>query len=171
MTRMAQDSSDRVDAIIDQWARERPDVDVSGMALVARISRLERMIAPRLDEVFARHGLASWEFDLLATLRRNGSPFELTPGQLLDSMMISTGAVTNRIDRLQQRGFVKRTKRPGDGRQVLVGLTAKGLKTVNTALVDHAANEMTIASVLSAAQRRQLVSLLRSLTVGLQSEQ
>lgn len=156
-------SLDPVDDIVGQWARERPGVDVSGMSIIGRLSRLEKVIRPRLEEVFARHDLESWEFDVLATLLRNGAPHQLTPGRLLDSMMITSGAMTNRIDRLERRGLVRREKSPDDGRQVLVSLTAAGLERVDSALVDHAANERDIVDALTSDQRDQLVELLRLL--------
>ncbi len=154
---------DHVDAIIEQWSRERPDVDVSGMAIIGRLTRLERVIRPRLNEVFTKHDLESWEFDVLATLVRTGAPNQLTPGQLLESMMITSGAMTNRIDRLEERGFVKRTKSPTDGRQVLVTLTPRGRKKVDAALVDHAANELAIIDALNSGQQSELADLLRLL--------
>lgn len=154
---------DHVDEIIAQWNRERPEVDVSGMAVIGRLTRLERVIRPRLNTVFARHDLESWEFDVLATLLRNGEPHQLTPGQLLESMMITSGAMTNRIDRLEERGFVKRVSSPTDGRQVLVTLTRKGTKKLDVVLLDHAANELDILSALDPDQRAQLVELLRVL--------
>ena len=156
---------DHVDEIIQQWTRERPQLDVSGMAIIGRITRLERVIRPQLDAVFARHDLESWEFDVLATLLRSGHPHQLTPGQLLDSMMITSGAMTNRIDRLERRSLVKRTKDPADGRQVLVGLTTKGLTVVDSALVDHAANERDIIGALTPDQHDQFVDLLRRLSL------
>lgn len=156
-------NADHVDEIIAQWHQERPDVDVSGMAIIGRISRLERLIRSRLDAVFAAHGLESWEFDVLATLLRSGAPHQLTPGRLIESMMITSGAMTNRIDRLENRGFVTRVKNPADGRQVLVELTESGLRTVDAALVDHAANERVITSALDPDQRDQLIDLLRTL--------
>lgn len=159
-------TTDHVDDIIDQWHRERPDVDVSGMAIIGRIARLNQLLRPRLNAVFAEHDLEAWEFDVLATLRRNGAPHQLTPGELLASMMITSGAMTNRITRLEARGFVERTASPADGRQVLVGLTAQGLETVDAALVDHAANELDIISALSPRQQEQLVKLLRTLTTA-----
>lgn len=160
-------SIDPVDEIVEQWTRERPGLDVSGMAIIGRITRLDKLIRPQLDTVFAEHDLESWEFDVLATLLRNGAPHQLTPGQLLDSMMITSGAMTNRLDRLEQRGFVKRTKSPNDGRQVLVKLTKKGLKVVDSALIDHAANERVIVDSLTAGQREQLVELLRLLYLSI----
>jgi DNA-binding MarR family transcriptional regulator len=114
--------------------------------------------------------LSSWEFDLLATLRRHGTPFQLTPGQLLSSTMISTGAVTNRIDRLEKRGLVKRLKHPSDGRLVLVRLTARGRKKVDAALVDHAASELRLIAGLNAEQRIVMVDLLRALASSITDE-
>ena len=152
---------DQVDVILDQWRIARPDVALDGMAIIGRISRLERMVRPLLDAVFAEHELESWEFDVLATLRRAG---RLSPGQLLNAMMISSGAVTNRIDRLVERGFVTRVRSTDDGRQVLVDLTKKGRSVVDAALVDHAANEARLVSSLSPTTRARLESALRELT-------
>ena len=118
---------------------------------------------PRLDAVFADHDLESWEFDVLATLLRNGDPHQMTPGELLDSMMITSGAMTNRIDRLEARGYVGRSKSEIDGRRVLVTLTDDGREKVDAALVDHAANELAIINSLEAEDRRRLVDLLRIL--------
>jgi DNA-binding MarR family transcriptional regulator len=160
---------DHVDEILRQWGRERPDVDVSGMAIIGRISRLERLISVRLDQVFQQHGLEAWEFDVLATLRRSGSPFELSAGQLLNAMMITSGTMTNRIDRLEQRGFVARRKDPADGRVVLVGLTPGGRGRVDEALEAHAANELNIISSLSPRDRSELIRVLRRLHRSLDS--
>lgn len=171
MSREVEPEQDSVDVIVDQWRSERPDVDVSGMAIIGRLGRLERLIRPRLDEVFAEHDLESWEFDVLATLLRSGEPHRLTPGELLESMMITSGAMTNRIDRLEHRGFVKRAKSPSDGRQVLVSLTAKGRKKVDAALIDHAANENAILSGLSSNQQRELIDLLRVLSHAVDGRQ
>lgn len=154
---------DHVDEIVAQWDRARPAVDVSGMAIIGRISRLNKQIRPQLNAVFAKHGLESWEFDVLATLVRSGEPHQLTPGRLLKSMMITSGAMTNRIQRLEERGFVKRIKCPNDGRQVLVTLTESGRRTLDAALIDHAANERAIVSVLNKRQQAQLIGLLRIL--------
>lgn len=154
---------DHVDEIVAQWNRERPDVDVSGMAIIGRLTRLEKVIRPLLNATFAEHDLESWEFDVLATLLRNGAPHQLTPGQLLDSMMITSGAMTNRIDRLEQRGFVARVEDPSDGRRVLVALTPEGMAKIDAALRSHAANELAIISPLDPEQRDQLIDLLRVL--------
>ena len=161
-------TTDRVDEIVAQWADERPGIDVSGMAVIGRLTRLDRLIRPRLAEVFDRHDLEAWEFDVLATLLRNGPPHRLTPGQLLDSMMIASGTMTNRIDRLERRGLVERRPSPDDGRQVLVALTRRGRRIVDAALVDHAANELEIISALDPDQQEQLIDLLRRLTAALE---
>lgn len=158
---------DPVDVIIEQWNTERPDVDVSAMAIIGRISRLDRIIQPRLNAVFATHDLESWEFDVLATLRRSGDPFRLSAGQLLDSMMITSGTMTNRIDRLEKRGFVQRIKDPDDGRIVLAALTKKGKETIDEALVDHAANEKSIVDSLASRDQLALTEILRRFYVSL----
>jgi DNA-binding MarR family transcriptional regulator len=162
--------TDRVDDIVQQWQAQRPDLDTSGMAIIGRLSRLDKLIRPLLDDVFAAHGLESWEFDVLATLLRSGEPHQLTPGRLLESTMITSGAMTNRLDRLEQRGLVTRTKSPDDGRQVLVSLTTAGRITVDAAVTDHADNERRIVAALSPRQQHQLVGLLRQLHVSLEAE-
>ncbi len=157
---------DHVDTITEQWARERPDVDVSGMAVIGRISRLARTLESRLDEVFAAHALEAWEFDLLAALRRSGDPYQLTAGQLVEAMMITSGAVTNRLDRLEARGLIRRQRSPHDGRVVLARLTPDGFATIDAAVVDHAANEIALVSALDADEQRHLQDLLRRLHVS-----
>ncbi len=158
---------DHVDDVVHQWHRERPDVDVSAMEIIGRLTRIDKVLRVRLDAVFAQHDLESWEFDVLATLVRNGEPHQLTPGQLLDSMMVTSGAMTNRIDRLEQRGFVRRERSTTDGRQVLVTLTAQGAAKLDAALVDHAANELDIVGLLDADRRAQLTDLLRTFHLAL----
>jgi DNA-binding MarR family transcriptional regulator len=154
---------DRVDTILEEWKRERPDVDASGMAIIGRISRLDRMIAPHLKRIFARHELEPWDFDVLATLRRAGAPYRLTAGQLVSAMMITSGAVTNRLDRLERRSLIRRSAEPNDGRVVLVELTNAGLERIDRALPDHVANEARIIAGLTARDRATLARLLRQL--------
>jgi len=158
---------DAVDAILEQWAVERPDVDVSAIGVIGRISRLEKMLAPELARVFARHGLEAWQYDVLATLRRSGKPYELTVGALLDSMMLASGTITHRIDRLEQRGLVERRSDPNDKRVVLVRLTTAGKRLVDATIVDHAANETELVSGLAPRERAELEALLRRLHVSL----
>jgi len=167
---MAGEPSDHVDEIVDQWRRERPAVDVSGMAVIGRISRLARAIQPRLEAVFARHGLEGWEFDVLATLLRSGPPHQLTPGELLASTMVTSGAMTHRIDRLEGRGLVERGRSAEDGRRVLVTLTPAGMAVVDAALVDHAANELELLAALDQRERADLIELLRRLGASLAAD-
>lgn len=133
------------------------------MAVIGRISRLELMVRPLLARVFARHGVEAWEFDVLATLRRHGPPFQLTAGDLMGTMMITSGAVTNRIDRLERRGLITRERHPTDGRIVLVALTESGLELVDRAVPDHAANEHNLITILDPDEQQTLIDLLRNL--------
>jgi len=161
---------DHVDEVVRQWNRERPDLDVSGMAIIGRLARVSKVIENCLSAVFAKHDLEFWEFDVLATLMRNGPDQQLTPGQLLKSMMLTSGAMTNRIDRLEKRGYVDRVKDPTDGRQVLVTLTANGLAKVEAALVDHVANELSLIQCLDKSQQAHLIELLTILQNAIVSE-
>lgn len=160
-------ATDHVDAIVAQWRKERPDLDPSPMAVIGRISRLERIISSRLAAVFSRHDLESWEFDVLATLRRSGEPHRLTVGALLESMMITSGTMTNRIDRLEHRRLVKRVPDASDRRVVLVELTSSGRELVNRVLPDHLANEAAMLESLSDTDVRQLTRVLRKLSLDL----
>ncbi len=137
------------------------------MAIIGRLARLERTIRPLLENVFAQHDLESWEFDVLATLRRSGKPYTLTAGQLLESMMIASGTMSNRLDRLETRGLLHRGKDPEDGRVVLVALTTDGGTKIDEALEDHTKNETSIVGNLSERDRRELARLLRRLSIAL----
>jgi DNA-binding MarR family transcriptional regulator len=154
---------DHVDRVVQAWAQERPDVDARPIQVIGRVSRLSRQIDHRLKGVFNQHGLEAWEYDLLASLRRAGPPYELTAGQILEALMITSGAVTNRIDRLEQRGFVQRQPSTGDKRFVRVRLTPAGRAVMDAALPDHLANESAMLEPLTDAERRELVRMLRTL--------
>ena len=156
-------STDPVDRILEQWARERPDLDASPMGIIGRISRLERTIRPQLDACFAEHGLESWEFDVLATLRRSGAPHRLRVGELVDAMMITSGSMTHRIDRLEERGLVRRVPDPDDGRVVLVELTDRGHDLVDEAVAAHVANEQRILADLGPGERGRAAAVLSRL--------
>ncbi len=158
---------DHVDRIVEQWTLERPDLDPSPIRIIGRISRLSRTIDRHLKTAFDLHGLEAWEYDVLASLRRSGPPFELTAGELLGALMITSGAVTNRIDRLEQRGLVRRTKVPGDKRFVRIQLTAAGVTLIDAAVPDHLDNEARMLHALTPAETRQLERLLRKLQRGL----
>ncbi|WP_052668781.1 MarR family winged helix-turn-helix transcriptional regulator [Nitriliruptor alkaliphilus] len=158
---------DAVDRIVAQWRTERPDIDPSPMDVVGRISRAARLLGEGLDEVFAEHGLQRGEFDILATLRRAGAPYRLTPGGLVGSTMVTSGAITNRVDRLVAKGLVSRETDPNNRRSVLITLTEQGRELVDAAVEDHVVNEQRLLAPLDASERGQLADLLRRLLVGL----
>jgi DNA-binding MarR family transcriptional regulator len=158
--------SDSVDRIVSQWNAVRPDIDSSPIEVVGRVSRLSRLVDRRLAASFARFGLESWMYDVLATLRRSGEPYELTAGDLMRHTMVTTGAVTNRIDRLEQRGLVERATSQ-DRRKVMVRLTKLGLETVDKVVVAHLEAEREILDALSVRQRSELANLLRTTLLGL----
>ena len=157
---------DAVDRFVDQWLAVRPDVDTGPMQAVARISRLSRLIDRRLAENFGRHGLENWMYDVLATLRRGGEPYELTAGELLRQSMVTTGAITHRIDRLEQRGLVERAG-TGDRRQVLVRLTPAGLALVDEVVQTHLQTERELLAGLSSRQLADFTAVLRGLLLAL----
>jgi DNA-binding MarR family transcriptional regulator len=157
---------DAVDRIAGQWHDVRPDVDVSPMAVIGRVSRLSRLIDRRLGENFARFGIEAWMYDVLATLRRQGEPYELTAGDLVRQSMVTTGAITNRIDRLEERGLVERA-RTDDRRKVIVRLTPEGRALVDRIVGDHMATERDILEPLTRRQQVELAGLLRTVLIGL----
>ncbi len=157
---------DAVDRITSQWNEVRPDVDVSPIDVIGRVSRLSRLVDRRLAENFARFGIESWMYDVLATLRRSGEPYELTAGDLVRQTMVTTGAVTNRIDRLEERGLVERTT-TDDRRKVIVHLTKPGLDLVDEVVEAHMATEREILASLTSRQRHDLARLLRATLLAL----
>jgi DNA-binding MarR family transcriptional regulator len=159
---------DAVDVIVSQWAEERPDVDASPMHVVGRIHRLAAELDQMLAPIFAAHGLGDGEFDVLATLRRAGVPYELSPGDLGASMMVTSGAVTKRIDRLERAGLVTRRVSEHDARARLIRLTAAGLRLVDTAIEEHVANESRLLAGLNGGDRDALVALLRKLGTSIE---
>ncbi|MFE7526672.1 MarR family winged helix-turn-helix transcriptional regulator [Kitasatospora sp. NPDC057542] len=157
---------DTVDDIVEQWARARPDLDAGPMALIGRLRRLSVRVDNALREYFTACGLDSSEFDVLATLRRSGEPYELNARALLKSAMVTSGAITNRVDRLSAKGLVERNPCPTDRRAVLVRLTPAGKELIDGALAGHVHNEERILSALDADERTQLDALLRKLLVA-----
>lgn len=153
--------SDRVDSILAQWARERPDLDASPMGIIGRIWRLNRYTARAVETALATTGLSTWEFDVLATLRRSGEPFALSPGALIESLMITSGTMTNRLDHLERAGLVRRLPNPEDRRGLLIELTPEGRERIDRAVEIHVDNEHRLLQALSPAERAQLAGLLR----------
>jgi DNA-binding MarR family transcriptional regulator len=154
---------DEVDRLVQAWQRERPDLDISPMEVLSRITRLARHLDRARGQAFAAHGLETWEFDVLAALRRSGKPYELSPGRLLRETLVTSGTMTNRVDRLAARGLVRRAPDPADRRGVLVQLTDSGRTRVDAALSALLTNERALLTGLGAADRKRLAGLLRAL--------
>ena len=157
------EDGDEVDRIVAAWRRERPDLDVAPLEVLSRVTRLARHLDRDRSAAFAEHGLENWEFDVLAALRRAGDPYELSPGQLVADTLVTSGTMTNRIDRLAGRGLVRRRPDPTDGRGVLVGLTGEGLALVDTALEALLERERALLAVLAPVDTSGLAALLRRL--------
>ncbi len=161
-------ASDHVDRLRRQWARELPDIDTEPMGILGRASRLTNLFRPSLEATFARFGLDRGEFDVIATLRRSGPPYRLTPTQIYTSLMISSGGLTHRLDRLEKAELIRREKSPEDGRSMLVALTDAGILRVEEACRAHVANGAAFLEVLDAKERSLLADLLRKLLVGIE---
>jgi DNA-binding MarR family transcriptional regulator len=155
---------DRAARAVEQWQRERPDLDVSPMAVLGRLRQAATMISrTRLDPLFEKFGLQSGEFDVLATLRRSGAPFALTPTALYEATMVTSGAMTNRLDRLEKAGLIARAPHPEDRRGVIVQLTAKGRALIDEAVTAHVENEHNVLSGLTREEQDRLAELLAKL--------
>ncbi|WP_426574669.1 MarR family winged helix-turn-helix transcriptional regulator [Aquihabitans sp. McL0605] len=163
---MARSHPDAVDRIVQQWGEVRPRLDVAPIEVVGRVSRLSRLIDRRLGANFGEHGLQDWMYDVLATLRRGGAPYELTAGELVAQTMVTTGAMTNRIDRLTDLGYVER-RQGSDRRTVIVALTDAGRAKVDEVSTSHLATERDLLRALSPKQRDQLAALLRTVLLSL----
>ena len=153
--------TDEVDRIVAAWSRERPDLDVAPLGVLSRVSRLARHLDLARRTAFERHTLELWEFDVLAALRRAGEPYQLSPGALVTQTLVTSGTMTNRIDRLEARGLVERGPAPDDRRGVLVRLTPSGRARVDAALGDLLDVERQLLTALPEADRARLAELLR----------
>ncbi|AHG18371.1 MarR family transcriptional regulator [Chania multitudinisentens RB-25] len=142
--------ADAVDAILAQWQRERPDLATHVMGPIGRLNRCMTLIQRRLEKIFSTFGMTFWEFDVLATLRRSGTPYCLTPTCLFSTMMISSGTMTHRLQRLEASGWVQRIANQQDARSMLVQLTPEGLALIDRAVEAHVDNEHDILSLLPA---------------------
>ena len=154
---------DEVDEVMAAWHRERPDLATSPMAVWSRIHRLAALLDAARKRCFAEHGLDNWEFDVLAALRRAGEPYQLSPGQLLHQTHVTSGTMTNRVDRLCDRGLVTRHAAPSGGRSVVVGLTGAGRRAVDNALEALVELEESLLAGWSAGERESLAAMLRRL--------
>jgi len=154
---------DEVDRLAEAWARERPDLDLAPMEVLSRVDRLGHHLDRERRQAFTEHGLEPWEFDVLAALRRAGAPYQLSPGRLLRETLVTSGTMTNRVDRLAARGLVERGPDPTDRRGVLVRLTEEGRRTVDGALAGLLARERDLLAALGGPDRKRLAELLRRL--------
>ena len=160
---LSQPERDEVDGLVASWQAERPDLDTEPLQVLSRVSRLARHLDRARRAAFAAHGLAAWEFDVLSALRRQGEPYQLSPGQLLKETMVTSGTMTNRIDRLERKGLVRREPDPRDKRGVLVTLTERGQERVDAALAGLLRRERALLAGLDDAERGHLADLMRIL--------
>ncbi len=159
---------DRADMAVQQWARERPDLPALPMAIFGRLSDAsERVLRDHMNPLFAAAGLQPGEFDVLATLRRSGEPYMLSPTTLYEALMISSGGMTNRLDRLERAGLVERRPDPNDRRGKLIALTEAGKHLIDETIGRHVANEAKLLSMLSPTEQERLNALLKKLIAGL----
>jgi DNA-binding MarR family transcriptional regulator len=157
---------DEIDRIVAEWNEVRPDLDVSPTHTLQRITRLGLLQAASFARVFAPHGVSFGEYLVLAALRRAGPPYRMNPTKLFNSVILSSGAMTNRLDGLEEMGLVERLPDPTDRRGRLVGLTGKGRELVDSAVADHLENEERLLAALDADEREQLAGLLRKLLLS-----
>jgi DNA-binding MarR family transcriptional regulator len=158
---------DGVDLILEQWQRERPDLDASPIGVVGRISRLARELEQRLEVVYREHGLEAGWHDVLATLRRSGPPYRLRPTEFTSALMLTSSGTTKRLDRLEQAGLIARDPDPQDRRGTLITLTPRGRRLIDSVTEAHLENERRLLDALNDAERRRLADLLRKLQLGL----
>lgn len=163
-----QDEDDRVDRIVAQWQRERPDLPTQAMGILGRAGRTMLLLDEAVNQTFIRHGLQHGKFDVLAALRRSGDPFELKPSILADTLMMSRAGMTGRLDLLESAGLIQRIADPTDRRSLRIGLTPEGRQLVDVVIQEHVANEEHLLSGLSKADRTHLDRIFRQLLNGLE---
>jgi DNA-binding MarR family transcriptional regulator len=157
------ETGDAVDRLLEQWRRERPDLDLSAMGVLGRLAQVTLALNAAVERVFAAHGLRRGEFDVLAALRRLGPPYTLIPSELADALMVSRAGMTNRLDRLEAAGLVERSLDPADRRSFRVALTDTGREVIDATLTEHAANIAGLVSSLTPEEARALERALRKL--------
>lgn len=167
MSRYIEATSDGIDERRAQWTAELPDLDTTAMAVIGRMRAITLQLRPQIDAIFEEHGLDAGEFDVIATLRRSGAPYSLRPTELFKWLMISSGGLTARLNRLEKAGLVTRKAATVDGRSMLVMLTAKGKAVAERAFRDDMAFENRTLAVLTKAELDSLEKLLRKLTLSL----
>ncbi|MER6152502.1 MarR family winged helix-turn-helix transcriptional regulator [Streptomyces hirsutus] len=166
MSARPEQRKDPVDAIVEQWARERPDLDTVAMEVFGRITRLSRAMGDLLEKAYAKYGISRGEFDVLATLRRSGEPYALSPRQLSATLMLTTGGMTGRLDKLERAGLLRRSPDPHDRRGLQVTLTERGLRLADEAVGAGLALQTEALSALDGDRAEQLADLLRELLLA-----
>lgn len=161
---------DKIDRILAQWRRERPDLDVAQMGVIGRVGRLRNRLSAEHERVFKKYDLSPASFDVLATLRRSGPPFALSPSDLIDWTMVTSGTMTNRLDKLEKAGLVTRKRNPDDGRGFVIALTDQGFELIDAAVTDHVDNQHRMLEGLSRDEREQLDGLLRKWLAAMNSD-
>lgn len=161
---------DHVDKILQQWGQERPDLEVGAMGTIGRIKRLNQHLTRGMEKTWSAHGLNAASFDVLATLRRCGPPFALSPGDMMASTMVTSGTMTNRIDQLVKAGLVERIRNPDDGRGLLIALTPPGRELIDKVATEHVETQAKLVAVLSSEQQAQLDDLLRQFLCGFERD-
>jgi DNA-binding MarR family transcriptional regulator len=159
---------DKVDLILEQWAREMPALDVGPMGVIGRLNRCAALMRRRLDATFEEFGLSNWEFDVLATLRRAGAPHQLAPTALFSQLMVTSGTMTHRLQSLESQGWVERLANPADARSLLVKLSPAGLELIERAVARHVENEKNIMAPLGDSESAALDAQLRKLLAMLE---
>jgi DNA-binding MarR family transcriptional regulator len=154
---------DLIDSTIEQWRRERPDLDLSALQIFGRLLLVEQAVAPVVEEVFVRHGISRGEFDVLTSLRRSEPPHRLTPSRLADSLLSSRGGMTKRLDRLEEAGLVRRELDPSDRRSFTITLTPRGTELIDGVMTEHASNLARLTASLTSREATALEPLLRKL--------
>ena len=159
--------TDHIDRIQEQWARELPGLNTEGTTIIGRARRITLALRPAIEAIFAKHGLDAGEFDVIASLRRSGSPYRLRPTELYKALMVSSGGLTDRLTRLEKAGLIRRRPDPADRRSLLVELTEEGIARSEAALREDMAYELSILEALSPSERATLAKLLRKLAISL----
>lgn len=158
---------DTVDELLTQWSREQPGMDVAPLGVVVRIQMLAKLLQRRTTAALKKHGLKHWEYDVLSVLRRQGEPFELTASEIADAALLTSGAMTTRIDGLESRGLVRRRPSKADGRSVLVRITARGRRQVDAAIASRLQDAVDAMNNIPRQEQRQLADSLRELILGI----
>lgn len=161
---------DHVDNILKQWRQERPDLDVAPMGTIGRVKRLNHALMRAMEKTWAKYGLTDASFDVLATLRREGAPYALSPSDLMASTMVTSGTMTHRINLLEKAGLIERVKNPEDGRGFLISLSQRGFDLIDEAVTAHVETQAQLVSGLTEEQRAQLDALLKQFLSGFEQE-